>query len=167
VLAELYSAVGRHQEAARLRLADFVRFPRPHAYDALLAAAAPIDAVEYAKQRALGHVTGLRDPAEAVRLVLRLGEAAWCWESAPDTVVVALADELAERGGTAEVPLLARGARTAIDHRANYPLAARLLVALRRLHSRINRDFTPGLEYFTASYGHREELVRALRESGL
>ncbi|MEV8436021.1 hypothetical protein AB0425_01480 [Actinosynnema sp. NPDC051121] len=167
VLAELYSAVGRHQEAARLRLADFVRFPRPYAYEALLAAAAPIDAVEYAKQRALGHVTGLRDRDEAVRLVLQLDEVAWCWESAPDDVVVALADELAGRGGADEVPLLARGARTAIDHRSNHPLAARLLVALRRLHSRIGRDFTPGLAYFTASYGHREELVRALREAGL
>ncbi|MGH3939079.1 MAG: hypothetical protein ACRDTG_10685, partial [Pseudonocardiaceae bacterium] len=172
VLAELYSATGRHQEAARLRLTDFLRFPRKSAYDELLAAAAPIDAVEYAKLRAFEHLARRGSAREIIGLLVELDELeqgwATAWESSwPDKVVVQLAETLAERGGPDAVPLLAHGARTAIDQRSNYSLAARLLVALRRLHQQIGQDFTPGFAHFTASYGHREQLMQALRRAGL
>lgn len=172
VLAELYSATGRHREAARLRLTDFLRFPRKDAYHELLVAAAPIDAVEYAKLRAFEHVAGLGDALKIIGLLVELGELeqgwAAAWESSwPDDVVVRLAGTLADRGGPDAVPLLAHGARTAIDQRSDYPLAARLLVALWRLHQQIGQDFTPGFAHFTASYGHREQLMRALRRAGL
>ncbi|SDP37491.1 hypothetical protein [Lentzea jiangxiensis] len=66
-----------------------------------------------------------------------------------------------------EGAVLARAARVAIDRRADYPLAARLLVELRHLHHELGLDFTSGFERFTASYGHSEELMRALRRVGL
>lgn len=172
VLAELYSATGRHREAARLRLTDFLRFPSKYAYDELLTAAAAIDAVEYAKLRAFERVAGLGHAGEISRLLVELDELeqgwAVAWESAwPDDVVIELAETLAERGGPDAVPLLARGARTAIDQRSDYRLAARLLVTLRRLHRRIGQDFAPGFAHFTASYGQREQLMQALRRVGL
>ena len=52
-LAELYELRGRDRDAARIRWSIFERFPRPHTYRALLAAAEPLNAVEYAKNRAL------------------------------------------------------------------------------------------------------------------
>ncbi|WP_125728637.1 hypothetical protein [Kibdelosporangium aridum] len=172
VLAKLYSATGRHQEAARLWLTAFLRYPSRYSYNGLLAAAAPIDAVEYAKLRAFEHVAGLGDAHKIVWLLVELDELerAWtaAWKSSLSADVVArLAEILAERRGPDAVPLLAHGARTAIDQRSDYPLAARLLVTLRQLHQRIGQNFTPGFAHFTASYDHREELMRALRRAGL
>lgn len=172
VLAELYSATGRHREAARLRLAEFRRFPRKRAYDELLAAAAPIDAVEYARLRAFEHLGRLANARVITGLLVELDELERGWATAWESswrhgVVLELGEALAERGGLDAVPMLARGARAAIDQRSDYPLAARLLVALRRLHQRLGQDFTPGLAYFITSYGHQEKLMRALRRAGL
>ncbi|MEJ2855483.1 MULTISPECIES: hypothetical protein [unclassified Saccharothrix] len=168
VLAELYSATGQRREAARMWLTAFMRAPLNFTYNGLLAAAAELDAVDDAKHRALTHVTGLRDPRDVVSLVLNeLKEVEWCWEFAPEHVVVLLADNLAERGDRDTVAVLARGARTAIDRRSNHALAARVLVALRRLHERTGLDFAPGFEYFTTSYGNQEELMQALHAAGL
>lgn len=59
-LAELYELRGRHREAARIRWYIFESFPRPHTYRALLAAAEPLNAVEYAKNRAISCLEDLQ-----------------------------------------------------------------------------------------------------------
>jgi tetratricopeptide (TPR) repeat protein len=72
LMAELYTATGRHREAARLRWQVFERFPSKYNYDQLLAAAEPLNAVEYARNRAFGFLRKLdgRIADEAVLILL-------------------------------------------------------------------------------------------------
>jgi hypothetical protein len=60
-MALLFTETGRHREAARLRWQVFETLPSMYNYGRLLAAAEPLNAVDYARNRAFNFLRRLDD----------------------------------------------------------------------------------------------------------
>ncbi|MET9684340.1 hypothetical protein [Streptomyces coeruleorubidus] len=187
LLAELYELHGRHRDAARIRWKIFERIPhqgflqnREHAYGALLAAAEPLNAVDYAKKRAFAHLreqTARSEPGAATSLVHLLfagGDVDQAWEAAREfdldgRELVHIARARARRHPADAIPILLRAAVLTIDRRSDhsrYTRAAELLAELKELHQRAGSDFADCLERFKAAY-HQRPLLTALAKVGL
>jgi hypothetical protein len=90
MLAELYELRGRHRDTARIRWNIFERVPHQRHYRELLAAAEPLNALEYAKNRAFAHLReravrfGPNSDAAAslVHLLFAVGDVGQAWEMA-------------------------------------------------------------------------------------
>jgi hypothetical protein len=188
LLAELYEARGRHRDAARTRWNIFERIPhqsyfqdtREREYRALLAAAGPLDAVEYAKNRAFAHLreqVARSEPGAAaslVHLLFAAGDAGQAWEAArvfdlDGRELMHIARARARQHPAGAIPILLRAAELTIDRRsdyARYTRAAELLAELKELHQRAGSDFAGCLERFKATY-HQRPLLAALAKAGL
>jgi len=188
LLAELYEMHGRHRDAARIRWNIFERIPplsrfyqnRELAYCALLAAAEPLNAVAYAKNRAFAHLREqvARGGTDAAALLVHLffvaGDEEQAWEAArkfdlDGRELAHIARALAHRHPADAIPILLRAAQLTIDRRAGtarYTRAIEMLAELRQLHQRAGSDFADFLEQFKAAY-HQPALLRALAKAGM
>jgi hypothetical protein len=190
-LAELYGLHGRHRDAARLRWKIFERIPhqsfyrnRELAYGALLAAAEPLNAVEYAKNRAFAHLReeaarfGPSSGAAAslVHLLFAVGDVDQAWEAAREfdldvRELPHIAWALAHQHPADAISIMLRAAQLTIDRRTDYARfarAAKLLTELKELHRRAgSSDFADCLERFKADYRQRRPLLEALANAGL
>ncbi|MGZ3145079.1 tetratricopeptide repeat protein [Lentzea chajnantorensis] len=128
LLAELYGTRGRHRDAARIRWNIFERVPHGHfdrnrerAYRSLLAAAEPLNAVEYAKNRAFAHLreqvarSGADAATSLVHLLFVAGDEEQAWRVArehdlDDRQLAHIARALAHRHPAAAIPVLVRAA---------------------------------------------------------
>jgi tetratricopeptide (TPR) repeat protein len=188
-LAELYELRGRHRDAARIRWKILERVPHQSScqalledcFRALLAAAEPLNAVEYAKNRTFAHLrerAARSEPgvaASLVHLLVAVGDIDQAWEAAQkfdldSRELVTVARRRAERDPADAIPILLRAAEHAITHRANksgYTRAVELLSEVKELHQRAGWDFADSLERFKAAHHHKRPLLTALAKAGL
>ncbi|MFI0479389.1 hypothetical protein [Actinomadura sp. 9N215] len=189
LLAELYELRGQYRDAARIRWDIFACVPdegfyrdRERAYGALLAAAEPLNAVEYAKNRAFAHLleravlfgpTGTA--ASLVHLLFAIGDVDQAWEMAREfdldvRELPHMAWALAHQHPAEAISIMLRAAELTIDRRTDYARfnrAAYLLTELKAMHQQAGLDFADCLERFKADYRHKLPLLTALATAGL
>ncbi|MFD8496752.1 DUF6880 family protein [Amycolatopsis sp. NPDC059657] len=179
LLADIYTQTGRHQEAARARWAAFEQNPTDTTYFALLRAAEPLDAVDYAKNRAM---TFLHTRATArakhadplVTILTAIGDVDQAWAAAhefrcSDNVQFLVARRRASKHPEDAIPFYEREVEAKIDRKQQgaYSSAARLLTVLKYLHHRAGTDFDTYLAHVKARHRRKSAFMEALAKTGL
>jgi SWIM zinc finger len=180
LLVELYTQNGCYKEAAGIRWDNFVHNPSEYNYHMLLRAAGRLDALKYAKDRAMSHLReraargGGHAADSLVTILVAARDIDQAWAAAQefdcsDTCMFLLARNRAKSHPADAIPIYAREVDAAIGRkdRYGYTRAAELLVALKDLHQRASCDFATYLSGIKVTHRRKTALMEALTDAGL
>ena len=179
LLAEVYTAAGRHAEALELRWDTFTGSPAEYTYRPLMQAAARAGAQAGTRRRALAHLRrkaarGGHHADALVEVLLADGQAEQAWAAAQEfgcsaQCLSVVADRRARTHPADAIPVYQREVEAAIERKngSGYARAAQLLVTLKGLHQRAGSDFTAYLQQVKDSHRRKTGLLHELTRAGL
>src|SRR5215475_1848561 len=179
LLAEVYTAAGRHADALELRWDTFTGSPAEYTYRPLMQAAAQAGAQAETRRRALAHlrrkaVRGGYHADPLVEVLLAAGQAEQAWTAAHEfgcstQCLFGAAGHRARTHPADAIPVYQREVEAAIDRKngSGYARAAQLLVTLKGLHQRAGSDFAAYLQQVKDSHRRKTNLLHELTRAGI
>jgi uncharacterized Zn finger protein len=179
LLADVYTAAGRHAEALELRWDSFTSSPAEYTYHPLMQAAARAGAQAETRRRALAHLRrkatrGGHHADPLVEVLLAAGQTEQAWKAAHEfgcsaQCLFTAAQRRARTHPADAIPVYQQEVAAAIDRKngSGYARAAQLLAELKSLHQRAGSDFAAYLQQVKANHPRKTSLLHELTRAGL